>query len=321
MSAKRTEETAVEKRTQTSAELAPIVDAQAVAAEIQAAITVAVGMKRNETAARDRLMESCKRSLFADKAQYAFKRGRKKDARGRFVDNIISGPSVHLAREAARLWGNIRSGFSPVTDDDEQRTIEAWAWDLETNTKVSASTTFRKLIKRGDSWIVPDERDLREMTNRHAAILKRNCILELIPPDIIDEARAQCEAALESETKANKKATVTKLIKAFAAINVTDEQLAAYLEHPLDKCSTEEVTTLRKIYRSIMDGNTSWKDYEKSSDKSDDEARDNGIGLEDLAPETKDEKPQPKAEPEPAAPRVGDPSTLSPEDRKKLFED
>ncbi len=45
--------------------------------------------------------------------------------------------------------------------------------------------TFRKKIQRkrdGQTvWVTPDERDLRELTNKRGAILERNCLLKLQP--------------------------------------------------------------------------------------------------------------------------------------------
>lgn len=246
------EETALSTRTEESFELLPTQNAAAVEAEIRAAITVALRFPRNEDRAFEKLMRSCQRPAFAEDASYSFPRG----------GQDVTGPSVYLAREAARVWGNIRHGVYVVTDDEEVRTIEAFSWDLETNTKIVAQDTFRKLIyRKKGGWIKPDERDLRELTNRRGAILKRNCILETLPKDLIEDALAMSEATLKKGAEQNPEAARKKLILAFSGINVTPEMLEQKIGHHLAQCSPAELAELRRIYKSIADGNSTWSDY------------------------------------------------------------
>src|SRR5215510_3409806 len=107
MTTRAIEETALSRRDEYSGELAPVSSAAAVEAEIQAAITVALRFQRNEDAAFAKLMRACQRTSFAEDASYAFPRGKVQDKEtGQWKENIVSGPSVHLAREAARVWGN-----------------------------------------------------------------------------------------------------------------------------------------------------------------------------------------------------------------------
>jgi len=271
------EETALATTTEKSTELAPSSSAALVEAEIRAAITVALKFRRNEETAFGRLMKSCQRPAFAEEASYSFPRG----------GTEVSGPSIYLAREAARLWGNIRYGLNVIADDEESRTLEAWAWDLETNSKVYAQDTFKKLIyRKKGGWIKPDERDLRELTNRRGAILKRNCILELLPPDLIDDARRMAVATLESGAKGDPELARKKIIVAFGGINVSPEMIEKKLGHKLSECSPAEVASLRQIYKSIVDGNSKWADYVEAEPK----AQENGtLDISDLKP-AKDEK-------------------------------
>jgi len=54
-----------------------------------------------------------------------------------------------------------------------------------------------------------------------------------------------------------------KLLSAFDNLHVTAEMLKDYLGHPLSECSPAEIANLRKIYASIKDGNSTWKEYVK----------------------------------------------------------
>jgi hypothetical protein len=250
-----TEETSLETKVEQITELAPVASAAALEAEIKAAITVALRFPRNEDRAFEKLMKACRRTAFAEEANYSFPRG----------ENEISGPSINLAREAARVWGNIRHGVGIVADNEDTRTIGAFAWDLETNTKITAEDTFRKLIyrKKGGKgfWMVPDERDLRELTNRRAAILKRNCILEALPKDLIEDARLMAAQTLKAGVEKDPEAARKRIIIKFSAINVSTEMLEQKLGHPLALASPDELATLTQVHKSIMDGNSSWAEY------------------------------------------------------------
>jgi hypothetical protein len=215
-------------------------------------------------------MKACRRPSFAEDAAYSFKRGRRQDEKtGDWVDNYVSGPSVNLAREAKRVWGNIQSGVEIVRDDEESRKIRAWAWDIETNVKVFAEDGFLKLIQRkvgkGASakteWVKPDERDLRELTNRRGAIIERNCILATLPKDLIEDALTMAEQTIVNKVEEDPDGARKKIILAFSELNVSPEMLAAKLGHPIVQCSPKQIAELRKIYKSIVDGNSTWAEY------------------------------------------------------------
>jgi hypothetical protein len=256
----RTEETGLSTITSGTTELAPTRAAAAEQFETQSAIVLARRFPRNEDEAFGRLMKACGRTSFAENAEYSFPRG----------GQTVTGPSVNLAREAARVWGNIRYGLTILRDDDVSRQIEGWAWDLETNTKVTAQDDFRKLAQRkkkggGTEWITPDERDLRELTNRRAAILVRNCILQLLPSDLIEDARGRASETLKSRAEQDPEGAKKKAILAFGELNVTPAMLEAYLRHPLAQSSPAEIADLRKVYQSIRDGNSTWEEYATGS--------------------------------------------------------
>ena len=233
-------------------ELKPLAGAAEKQHEIQSAIVMAKRIPRDEDMAFSKVMKSCLRSPFAEQCAYSFPRGK----------GQVMGPSVHLAREAARCWGNIRYGLDIIRDDEESRQIQGWAWDLETNTKVSAEDEFKKLIyRKKGGWIKPDERDLRELTNRRGAILVRNCLLQLLPKDLIEDALGKSSETLSAKVRTDPNKAKKDLILAFGQLSVTPEMLSEFLGHPLDQSSPSEIAELRTIYRSISDGNSKWSEY------------------------------------------------------------
>ena len=163
---------------------------------IEAAVVLSRKFPRNQQAAYGGIIQACKRHSFAEGAAYKFPRGKTE----------VKGPSIYLARECARCWGNIRYGNEVVRMDDDAIKIRAWAWDMETNTYIAAEDEFKKLIYRKNkegvgSWIVPDERDLRELVNRRGAITLRNCLLQLIPKDYIEDALKQATQTLQGKAQ------------------------------------------------------------------------------------------------------------------------
>lgn len=225
-------------------------------AELKAAIAIARRFPRDEVSAYQRIITSCGRPAFAENAAYSFPRG----------GQTVTGPSVDLAREMARCWGNVRYGLRVVSEDEQSIHIKGYAFDLETNNLVEAEDKFRKLIyRKKGGWVQPDERDLRELVNRRGAILIRNCILQLLPPDITEDALRKADETNErvasGQLEQDPKAAVRTMVMAFTRLAVSPEMLARYVGHPLDILSAAEIADLRKVYVSIRDGNTRREDH------------------------------------------------------------
>jgi hypothetical protein len=225
-------------------------------AEIKAAIVLARRFPRDENAAYTRIIKACKRPSFAEGAMYSFPRG----------NQIVTGPSVQLAREIARCWGNIRYGLRVVSIDDQMVHIRGYAYDAETNAYVEAEDKFSKLIyRRGRGWVQPDERELRELINRRGAILIRNCILQVVPSDIVEDAQRVVQETLrkaaQGEIDQNREDAIRRLALAFDGLGVSTEVLERYLGHPLSAITAEEIAHLRGVYKSIVDGHTRTTDH------------------------------------------------------------
>lgn len=225
--------------------------------ETQAAIVVAKQFPRDEAAAYDKLLESCGRPSFADNARYTFPRG----------GTDISGPSIQLAREAARCWGNIAYGLRVIAEDDETIHIKGYAYDREHNNLVEMEDKFRKLIQRKQGnktvWLEPDERDLRELMNRRGAICVRNAILQLIPPDVIDDAMRKVVSTIVDGAQGTKDhaTAVRRMVVAFRELGVTAKMLQEHVGRGIDTITPQELANLRGAYQSIRDGNSEVEEH------------------------------------------------------------
>ncbi len=224
-------------------------------AEMKTAIVLARNNPREELTAYTKMMKSCQRIGFADGAVYSFPRG----------GQTVSGPSIQMARELARCWGNIRFGIRIVTEDVNNVHIKGYAYDLESNNYIEAEDKFQKLVQRRGGWVKPDERDLRELINRRGAICVRNAILQLMPPDLVDDAVAKVQetlrAAAKGELAQDRAGVIKKTAMAFADVQVTADMIAAKLGHALDLITDAELAELRTIYASIRDGNSKREEH------------------------------------------------------------
>jgi len=219
--------------------------------ELKAGVVMAKKFPRNELLSYNKLLKSCERPAMAERATYCFPRG----------GQDIEGPSVDLAREAARLWGNIRYGLRIVSETEDAIHIQGAAFDLETNNLVTAEDKFKKLVfRKTQGWIKPDERDLRELVNRRGAILVRNCLLQVLPPDAIEDAVLKAKETLKKaasgELKQDRQKTIRSLVAAFETVGVTAEMLQAKLGHDLQIINEDEIATLRGIFKSLVDKNS-----------------------------------------------------------------
>lgn len=234
-------------------QLRPATTETAVAREtaaVQAAMIAAKKFPRDESTALDRVLKSCKRRGLAEVACYEYAKGGTK----------ISGPSIRLAEVMAQNWGNMDFGFREVerkparAGNPGESTVEAYAWDLETNVRRSMvfSVLHVRDTKQGRKPL-SDEREIYELVANQASRRIRACILAVIPGDIQDAAVEQCEKTLQGSSEPVRE-QVAKMLQAFATIGVSSEMVAARVQHSVDAITAGELATLRRVYASIRDG-------------------------------------------------------------------
>ena len=219
-------------------------DAERAIKEVEAAMAIAKRFPRDPVAAMDRILQACTRPTLAEAALYAYPRG----------SEMVTGPSIRLAEAIAQNWGNIQFGIRELSQSNGTSTVEAFAWDVETNvrqTKVFQVAHIRH-TRRGQ-YRLEDPRDIYEMVANQGARRLRACILGVIPGDVVEAAVRQCEMTIQNSADASPE-QIEKLVAAFAEIGVTRDMLVKRLGHHLDAIIAAEVLQLRKIYQSIKDG-------------------------------------------------------------------
>ena len=272
-----------------------------VEAELKAAVILARQFPRDMQKAHVQIMRSCQRPSFVQnekgnpKALYRYPRG----------GSTIEGPSVTLAREMARIMGHMRYGIRILASHEEMVHIQGWAYDCETNSYREAEDIFQKLIERkGQGWIKPDERDLRELIFRRGAILVRNAILQLMPPDYIDDAVKEIKTTMvkiaHGELQVGREEAIKTVVRQFDMGGVTTDMLTEYLGHELALINAAELAELRTILKTLQDGMGKREEYFNVSKASRNGPERAMVDLSQVKPT--DKKPEPHRAAPPVAP-------------------
>lgn len=213
-------------------------------AEVQAAMVIAKRFPRDPVAAMDRILNACSRPTLAESALYTYSRG----------GTDITGPSIRLAEAIAQQWGNVQFGIRELEQANGASTVEAFAWDIESNTRQVKvfQVPHMRHTKRGATKL-EDPRDIYETVANNGARRLRACILGVIPGDVIETAVAQCEQTLHAKADTSPEAQA-KIIAAFAEFTVTREQIEKRIQRRLDAIQPAQVVSLKKIYASLRDG-------------------------------------------------------------------
>jgi hypothetical protein len=219
-------------------------------AEVAAAVQVAQQFPRDMDRVRRELQEACQSHDLASQAFYA-------------VQNRGEGPSVHLARELATIWGNFQTGTHELHRDDQagQSEVQAFAWDVERNSRSSRTfiSPHQKMKKIGGTQTRVDLVDLTDvylMNQNTGARALRECIFAALPKWYLNEAERMCRDTLARGTGEPVETRAAKAITAFARLNVTEAQLIARVGAPVSEWTGEDIASLEVVYRSLHRGET-----------------------------------------------------------------
>ena len=236
------------------------VESERAVAEVQAAMILARRFPRDPVMALDRILNACTRPALAEGALYSYSRG----------GSDITGPSIRLAEVLAQNWGNLQFGVRELEQRDGESTVEAFAWDIETNVRQVKifQVKHERHTKQGSKRLT-DPRDIYETVANQGARRLRACILGVIPGDVTEEAIRQAEVTL-STTADTSPEKMAKMVKAFEdEHNVTKDQIEKRIQRRIEAIQPAQVVSLRKIYASLKDGMSKpsdWFEFETKSE-------------------------------------------------------
>lgn len=228
---------------------ATVVEQSRAVAEVQAAIVVAQQVPRNITTAVARMRQTCDQTAVADKAFFRFPR----------AGQTVTGSSIHLARELARCWGNFQHGLNELRRDDTaaESEMQAWAWDVEANTRVSSTfiVPHKRDTKNGAKTLT-DLRDIYENNANNGARRLREAIFSVLPDWFIEEAEERCRATIAR--KGSEKPIEQRIADAVElfgrSYGVTEAQLADKLDRTDGQWTEHDLAQLRVIYAGLQKG-------------------------------------------------------------------
>jgi hypothetical protein len=220
-------------------------------AEVQAAVTVAQACPRDQGQAWEDMRQACARSALAERAFYQ-------------VPNRGSGPSVHLARELARIWGNLDYGVHELSRDDEagRSEVRAYAWDQQTN--VRSSRTFQvphARMKNRSRQVLTDLGDIYLNNQNVGARAVRESIFTVLPADFVAEALDRCRATLREGDGKPLVDRVASAVGLFAAEHgVTEQQLVTHIGRPRGQWTAGNLADLIVVHGAIRRGEVKAED-------------------------------------------------------------
>ena len=221
------------------------------AAEVAAAVSVARTYPREPAEAATALKDLCSRLPVAERAFYE-------------VPNRGAGLSVHIARELARIWGNVDYGVRELARDDigGQSEMTVWAWDQEQNVRSSRSfiQPHAKSTKQGRKALT-DLNDIYLNNQNTGARAVRECIFTVLPGWFVADAETALRSTLEHGEGKPLAERCADAVTRFAGIPVTQEQLETRIGKPLTKWEASDLGTLTRIYMTITQDGISLKEF------------------------------------------------------------
>lgn len=213
-------------------------------AEVQAAIIVAQNCPRNIDRALADMRRACRQRGLAERAFYSFTRG----------GQTVSGPSVYLAKELARCWGNIQHGIAELRRDDEggYSEMQAFAWDLETNTRAAQIFIVpHKLDTRAGAKAITDLRDIYENNANQGARRVREAIFSVLPKWFTDEAEELCRQTLAGGSPEELRQRAETIVAQFARGGITAKQLEEKVGRSRAEWTGEDIAELGVLFQSL----------------------------------------------------------------------
>lgn len=216
-------------------------------AEVKAAVFIAQQSPRNIETAQAEMRFACNQYALAEKAFFSYRRG----------GDIITGPSIHLARELALIYGNVQHGTMELSRDTTlgQSEILAYAWDLQRNSR-SSQIFIAPHIRdtRNGKKDLTDLRDVYENNANLGARRLREAIFAMLPAWYTAEAISICQETLAKGNGETLEARVKQAIDEYGRVGVTVQQLETKLGRSQDRWNESDVVELQVIFQSVSKG-------------------------------------------------------------------
>lgn len=221
-------------------------------AEAQGKLLIAKKFPRNETEAFAKAIQSCQRKGLASKAFYSYPRGRE----------TVTGVTIRFAEELARCYGNLDYGIKELSNSDGQSEMQAYCWDLETNTMSLQNFTNKHIreSKNGNTEL-KSQRDIYELNANMGARRLRSRILAILPPDLVEACIEECKKTLSGDNSIPFIDKVNNMVVGFQKLGISKEQLEKRLKHTVESITEDELLEMIGIFNGIKNKETSVSEW------------------------------------------------------------
>ncbi len=170
----------------------------------------------------------------------------------------IEGPSVHLARIIAAQYGNFRVECKIVRITDKHTVSQGIAYDLENNYAVKIEV-MRKITDRNGNRF---NEDMITVTGNAAnAISFRNAVFDVIGKNVVEAVYKAALKAIRTGIKDLSKERDAMFVTFKDEFSVEKADLLVVLKLTrVNEITEDHVVTLRGLYRSLKDGDTTVQD-------------------------------------------------------------
>jgi hypothetical protein len=178
-----------------------------------------------------------------------------KDEHGQ--QKFARGLSVRAAEAVAEAYGfnRVRTSVDEIPGDDSMVRVTATFTDFQRGRIWEDSGMLSKYYKarNGSRTKTPDDRFYGVVAKAEVSRRAREVILRSVPPGLRSELFEIAERAMANLMTDEQ---VTKILGAFAKINVTQEEIEKYLGAEREEWNQDHRVTLLEIWNAIKDGET-----------------------------------------------------------------
>lgn len=211
-------------------------------AEAQGQLTLAKRFPRDLTGSHAELMSACKSKAFAEVAFYS-------------VPNRGSGPSIRLAEEIARVYGNFQYGHRELSREEGKSEIEVFAWDMEKNNRsIRQITVMHVMDTKTGPRALKDQADIDNKIANVASKQVRGRILALMPKWLVQDAVVECRKTLAGNNSESIETRIRRMVQAFGGLGVTVKVIETWLGKPTAELTGDELVDLTGMYNAVKEG-------------------------------------------------------------------
>ena len=228
------------------------VEASRAITEAQGKLLLAKQFPRNYTTCYTKAIEACQRKSFAEKAFFSYPR----------AGQTVTGVTIRFAEELARCYSNVDYGIKELSHEEGKSEMQAYCWDLETNTISSQNFTVEHIMEtRQGNRKLTSQRDIYERTANDGARRLRSRILAILPPDLVEDCINECKKTLAGQNGIPLIDKIKNMVTAFTKLGVTKEMLEQRLKHTVETVNEEELTEYIGIYNGLKQKETTISDW------------------------------------------------------------